>query len=372
MKTRIFTTLCIAFLVFFGTIHCQRKQPVPTYLHSYATTFQHDPHAANQQWFQEAKLGLFIHYGLYSLLGKGEWVQYADTIPYQTYSALQNQFTARDFDAEEIVTMAQAAGFKYITFTAKHHDGFCLFSTAQTAYNSILSPAKRDLVGELSEACDKHGMGLFLYYSYAADWHHPYFYPRSLWEKARPAYDPQPNEYLYQTTDDFRKYVDYVHAQLVELLTQYKVAGIWFDPIKGFYANPSAFPIAETYALIRKHCPYALISFKQGANGTEDFMAPEHAQGALVGGGYPIAAEIYELNKGKYKEVCTTMQYNRPGGKGSVWGYNAQAEHRNAEQVRRNIQAAMDGGYNLLLNVGPLPEGGIHPQDIKAFQDLSR
>jgi len=353
------------------------KSQVPAYLKDYRTVYKTSPREANRQWFKDAQFGMFIHYGLYSQLGKGEWVQLRDTIPLDKYTKLKDSFSPSGFDAKSIVELAKKAGMKYITITSKHHEGFCLFKTKETDYNSVDSPAQRDLIGELAKACEKEGLGLFLYYSYAADWYHPWFYSREAgWGSARPAYKVNPSEYKYKKPEDFRKYIDYVHAQLTELLTQYpSVAGIWFDPVMGFYANPDVFPIAETYALIRKLSPHALISFKQGANGDEDFMAPERGGNAKVGNQYPVAVKAYELNQNKPKEVCNTMQPHLPGiDGGSTWGYNKSIDghHLKVEDVKKLLDDAKSNGYNLLLNVGPLPDGSIHSEDIETLSNLKK
>ena len=353
------------------------KSQVPVYLKDYRTAYNKSPREANLQWFKDARFGMFIHYGLYSQLGKGEWVQLRDTIPLDKYMKLKDSFSPSGFDAKSIVKLAKKAGMKYITITAKHHEGFCLFKTKETDYNSVDALAHRDLIGELAKACNKEGLGLFLYYSYAADWHHPYFYSREAgWGFARPAYKVSPLEYKYKKPEDFRKYIDYVHAQLTEMLTQYpSVAGIWFDPVMGYYVNPDGFPIAETYALIRKLSPHALISFKQGANGDEDFMAPERAGNAKVGNQSPIVQKAYELNKDKPKEVCNTMQPHLPGiGGGSTWGYNKSIDghHLKVDDVKRLLDDAKSNGYNLLLNVGPLPDGSIHSEDVETLSNLKK
>ena len=119
---------------------------VPYYLSEYKKEFRENPREANLQWFKDAGFGLFIHYGLYSKLGKGEWVQLTDTIPLKEYAKLEESFTAEGFDADEIVQLAKMAGMNYITITTKHHDGFCLFKTEQTDFNSLDSPAGRDLI----------------------------------------------------------------------------------------------------------------------------------------------------------------------------------------------------------------------------------
>ncbi len=363
----------LSVLIILLSVHFSVQSQVPSYLKKYKEQYNQDARAANLQWFKDARFGMFIHYGLYSQLGKGEWVQLRDTIPLDEYAKLKNNFTASGFDADFIVQLAKKAGMKYITITSKHHDGFCLFKTKETGFNSINSPAKRDLIAELYEACEKEGLGLFLYYSYAADWKHPWFYSREAgWTAARPAYKVQPSEYKYEKPEDFRKYVDYVHAQLKELLTQYpKIAGVWFDPIMGYYANPDVFPMEETYALIRNLSPHALISFKQGANGDEDFVAPERGGGARVGQQYPVAQRAYELNKNKPKEVCNTMQPHMSGA-GANWGYNKAMDghHLKVDDVKILLGDALLNDYNLLLNIGPLPDGSVHPEDIETLSNL--
>ncbi|MEM1134557.1 MAG: alpha-L-fucosidase [Bacteroidota bacterium] len=353
------------------------EMQIPAYLKENEAAYEKNPRQANIEWFKEAKFGLFMHYGLYSLLGKGEWVQLKDTIPVTEYALLQDKFTAENFDADFITDLAIEAGMKYITITSKHHDGFCLFKTNETDFNVINAPAKKDLINELYQACEEKGLGLFLYYSYAADWKHPYFYPRENgWSSARPAYEePQP-EYKFSKDEDFKIYVDFVHNQLKELFAQYpNIAGIWFDPIMGYYHRPDLFPIEETYALIRSLSPHALISFKQGANGTEDYMAPERSGKAKVGVQFEVAKKVYELNKDKPREICNTMQPHLKGFHGgSTWGYNKalDGKHLNADQVMELLSAASEMDANLLLNVGPKPDGSFPQEDIDALREVGK
>lgn len=339
----------------------QKKLKVPSYLSNYSNEYLENPKQANLKWFTDAKYGMFIHYGLYAQLEKGEWVQLRDTIPVAEYAKLKETFTADKFDADFITDLAQKAGMKYITITSKHHDGFCLFNTQQTNFNSLNSPCGRDLIEELAEACNQKGLGLFLYYSYAADWKHPYFYSREAgWNNARPAYkNPQP-EYKFEKDEDFKIYVDYVHGQVKELLTQYPtIAGIWFDPIMGLYNRPDLFPVEQTYALIRSLSPHALISFKQGANGDEDFSAPERNAGAKVGAQFEVALVAFEKNKNKPKEICNTLQPH-------AWGYNKSTDgkHKTAEELVGILKEAWANNANLLMNVGPLPDGSFPEEDI--------
>ena len=357
------------FLITIMVNSCGEKTTVPSFLENYQKEYKENPRAANLAWFTDAKYGMFIHYGLYAQLAKGEWVQLRDTIPVAEYAKLKDTFTADQFDAGFITDLALDAGMKYITITSKHHDGFCLFKTEQTDFNSLAAPCGRDLIGELAEACEQKGLALFLYYSYAADWKHPYFYAREAgWKNARPAYqEPQP-EYKFQKDEDFRVYVDYVHEHLKELLTQYPtIAGIWFDPIMGFYNRPDLFPIEETYALVRSLSPHALISFKQGANGDEDFSAPERHGDAKVGAQFEVAQVAYEKNKNKPLEICNTLQPR-------AWGYNKNVDgkHKSAEEVMQMLKDAEELGANLLLNVGPMADGSIPEEDVKILKEVGR
>ena len=345
---------------------CGPKSETPSYLAGREEAFKTNPRATNLEWFQEAGYGMFIHYGLYSLLEKGEWVQLRDTIPVAEYAKLKDRFTASAFDADQITDLAIAAGMKYITITSKHHDGFCLFETKATDFHVLNSPAGRDLIKELYEACEEKGLALFLYYSYGADWKHPYFYPReSGWANARPAYTEPQAEYKYEKEADFQIYVNFVHTQLREILTQYpNIAGVWFDPIMGYYSRPDLFPIDSTYALVRSLSPHALISFKQGANGDEDFMAPERGGNARVGEKFEVARKVYELNRGKPIEICNTLQPH-------AWGYNKKhdGQHKSADEVLEMLSEAKAMDANLLLNVGPKGDGSFPEEDIRALTE---
>lgn len=345
---------------------------VPVHLQSYQSHYGANPREAALAWFREARFGLFMHYGLYSLLGRGEWVMLREQIPVGDYEALKDEFTAENFDADFIADLAVAAGMRYVNLTARHHDSFCLFDTAQTDFSSVKAPrCGRDLIGELVDACNRRGLGVFFYYSYALDWRHPYFYSREAgWENARPAYETPEPHYRFQTDDDFRHYIDFVHNQLRELLTHYgPIAGIWFDPIMGYYHRPDLFPIEETYALVRSLQPHCLISFKQGANGDEDFATPERNAGSLAhrlsGANAEIAQRAWEKNEPKWGELCDTLQPK-------VWGYNAgdSGQHRTPDEVMAMLDYARSRQCNLLLNTGPLPDGSIDPEDVEILREV--
>ncbi|MCC6352673.1 MAG: alpha-L-fucosidase [Verrucomicrobiae bacterium] len=349
---------------------------VPSYLKDHASLYAKDPHAAALAWFKEARFGLFMHYGLYSILGRGEWVMYREAIPVGEYERLKGQFRPDKFDADRITDMAAGAGMRYVNITARHHDSFCLFDSKHSDYTSAQSPAKRDLVAELAEQCRKKSLGLFLYYSYALDWRHPYFYPREFNPIARPDYKQPEPRYLWRKDEDFRHYIDFVHGQLKELLTNYgPLAGIWFDPIMGYYARPDLFPIAETYAMMRKLQPQTLICFKQGANGTEDFGAPERRGQSLadrVRKQYgdekaKIAHDAWESNRVKHNEICDTLQPH-------VWGYKQDDDdkHLDADETLLRLAQASWQNCNLLMNTGPLPDGSIHPVDVRTLAEVGK
>ncbi|MHB8902601.1 MAG: alpha-L-fucosidase, partial [Thermoguttaceae bacterium] len=335
------------------------EKTVPGYLAGYEMLYGDDPQKAALAWFSDARFGLFMHYGLYSLLGRGEWVMYNEKIHVADYERLKARFTAEKFDADFITDLALEAGMRYVNLTARHHDGFCLFDTKTSDYNSLQSPARRDLIGELAEQCQKKNLGCFFYYSYAVDWRHPYTYPRKMGRMSKPDWaEPEPT-YKWKGPEDFARYIEYAHEQIRELLTAYgPIAGIWFDPIMAYYAQPDLFPIHETYALVRRLQPQTLISFKQGATGTEDFAAPERSGASLTDRvkqsrfghkAVKIATESWDANQAKHNEICDTMQPR-------VWGYQKDddGKHDTRDDVLCKLAASAEQDCNLLLNTGPL------------------
>jgi len=327
---------------------------IPSYLADYADLYAENPREAAIQWFRDAKFGLFLHYGLYSLIGRHEWVQWREKIPVAEMEKYKDKFTAEKFDADDIARFAKECGMKYVNLTTRHHDSFCLFKTAQTDFNSVNSPARRDLVGELASACEREGLGFCLYYSHGRDWRHPHAPNNDEWGgHARPEYDPPEPSYAYGDEHDLQKYLDFMTAQIKELLTQYgPIAAIWLDgiatPLSG---DRTKFRCQELYDVIHAMQPQVLVSYKQGLLGTEDFFAPEHN-----------AVESY----GKPMEICTTMC---PGS----WGYTAAAAgtHKTADEVQAALREANQNNSNLLINTGPLPDGSIDPEQRAALHPPS-
>ncbi len=344
----------------------------PTYLRPYADLWATDPHAANLAWFREAKMGLFIHYGLYSQLGQGEWVQFNSRIPVARYAHLAGNFTAHRFDADYLTDLAIAAEMKYVTLVTCHHDSFCLWDSATERFNSVNAPCGRDLVREMAEACERKGLGFFTYYTFMANWRHPWFVNSDRLSFARPAYDePQP-EYLYREPADFARYLEYMQRCMDELLTGYgPLAGMWLDIIAAWYAlGPEYIPIEAIYAAIRAKQPQTLISWKQGATGTEDFAAPERhfhsmeERARQLGGeaGAARARLAWARNAAKHNEICSTVQH--------AWGFNAFERHQTEDELYGLLGHALEHNCNLLLNIGPLGDGAVHPEQERLLRAL--
>ena len=206
--------------------------PVPAYLRDYAEDYPADPRQAALAWFRAARFGLFIHYGLYSLEGRHEWLMFREKIRPRDYARLAARFRAEKFDAGAICDLAHEARQKYVNLVAKHCDSFCLWDTRRTDFNSMNTPARRDLVAEMARACEKRGLGFFIFYEHGFDWRHPHGPAPWDWKAAsvRPAYDPPDDWYAPRETYDFQKYLDYAAGGIRELLTNYgPVAGVWLD-----------------------------------------------------------------------------------------------------------------------------------------------
>ena len=340
-----------------------KNNGVPLYLKDYSELYKTNPKEAALKWFMEADFGLFLHYGLYSLLGRGEWVQYVEKIPVTEYALLKDQFTAEKFDADFITDLALEAEIKYINITTRHHDSFCLFETKETDFNSVNSPAKRDLVAELAKACQKKGLGLCLYYSHGRDWRHAHAANNENWGGLpRPPYDPPEPEYKYGEEHDLNKYVDFMHVQITELLTNYgPIASIWLDGSSvPMSRDHSDFRLDETYALIRKLQPQCLISYKWGVHGNEDFITPELQS-------VKSKPEKFQkvLETGKPLEFCYHI---------AKWGYHKDlhGKHRGADSLWKDLEFAGSYDANLLLNTAPRPDGSIDSQDIESLRELGK
>ena len=295
-----------------------------------------------REWFQDAKFGLFVHWGVYSVLGDGEWVMNNQRIPVADYEKLPAFFNPQRFNAAEWVATAKAAGMKYITITSKHHDGFAMFDSKVSNWDIVeRTPYQKDVLKALAEECRKQGIKLFFYYS-QLDWHHPDYYPRG--QTGNDAGRPDAGQW--------DKYIDYMNAQLTELLTNYgEIGGIWFD---GWWDRPDAkWRLDETYALIHRLQPQALVGanhHKKPFDG-EDFQMFEKDLPGHNTAGFNEDSQIGTLPL----EMCDTIN--------GAWGFNLQ--DRRHKSTRDLIHLLVKGaGYNanFLLNVGPMPDGRIQPE----------
>jgi alpha-L-fucosidase len=329
----------------------------PPYLSEMANIYGKTERETTIQWFRNARFGLFIHYGLYSIPGRHEWMQLRERIPVAEYEKLQDDFYAEKFDADFITDLTLSAEMKYINLTTRHHDGFCLFDTQFTDFSSVNSPARRDLVAELAEQCHQKELALFLYYSHGRDWRHPHAPNNDKWGgHARPEYDPPEPTYKYGQEHDLQQYVDFVSNQITELLTNYgPIAGIWLDGIAVLLSRPKQaeqFQVQKLYDLIHSLQPQVLVSYKQQLLGTEDFCTPEREWDRKIN--IPL-------------EINTTLQPK-------IWGYCKadDGQHKTADNVMAMLEYATSRNANLLLNTGPLPDGSIHPEDITTLQTVGK
>jgi alpha-L-fucosidase len=308
--------------------------------------------AAARVWFEDAKLGLFIHWGIYSLLGKGEWVMDNDKLPIPEYAKLPPRFNPTRFDAEAWVKLAKAAGAKYITITSKHHDGFSMFASRLTDYDIIdATPFRSDPLKALADACRQHHIKLFFYYS-LVDWHHPDYYPRGKTGSSSGR----------EAKGDWKRYVAFYQGQIRELCTNYgEIGGIWLD---GWWDRPDAdWDLAGTYQLIHKLQPSALIGNNHHVApiAGEDFQIFEQDLPGDNAAGFNQAAASPSLPL----ETCLTVN--------DSWGYNARDTNlKSSERIVQALIGAAGRGANLLLNVGPRPDGELSPDVAQRLQDVGK
>ena len=311
------------------------------------------PAAANlvaREWFQDARFGMFIHWGVYSVLGDGEWVMNIRKIPIADYEKLPAAFNPADFDAAEWVALAKAAGMKYITITSKHHDGFGMFDSKVSDYTIVgRTRYKKDVLKALADECRKQGVKLFFYYS-QLDWHHPDYFPRG-----RTGQDAgRPDQ------GNWPQYIEYMNAQLRELLTNYgEIGGIWFD---GWWDKPTAdWKLDGTYSLIHQLQPQALIGSNHHHRPFpgEDFQMFEKDLPGGKTADFNKESEIGELPL----ETCETMN--------GAWGFNiTDRRYKSTPELIRYLVRAAGLNANFLLNVGPMPTGKIQPEFVTRLHDV--
>ena len=295
-----------------------------------------------EPWWSEGKFGLFIHWGLYSLLaGKfrgrrteniAEWILHDLQIPLAEYRQLAAEFTASAFDAESMAKMAKDAGMKYVVFTTKHHEGFALYNSHVSAYNCVqASPFGRDPLSELREACDKYGLILCLYYSQAQDWDDP----------------DACEDGVAADGKDFQNYFENkCIPQIRELLTNYGPIGLmWLDTPMYMTLEQSLF----LKQVIKELQPRCMISGRIG-NALGDYMTTGDNFIPLLP--YPGAFEV-------------------PATLNQTWGFNKfDTKWKSTEKILRSLVKIVSRGGNFLLNIGPTAEGLVPEESIRILKEV--
>jgi alpha-L-fucosidase len=306
-------------------------------------------------WWREARFGLFIHWGLYSILAgewmgrtdHAEWIRTTAHIPLAEYDRLVARFNPTRFDADAWVALAKDAGMKYLTITSKHHDGFCLFDNPLTSFCVRSTPFRRDVMAELAGACRRAGLHQCWYHS-IMDWHHSDYLPRRDWEAATRPVDGA----------RFSRFVRYLHGSVARLLQQYGDIGVmWFDgQWEGTWTH-------ELGRALYRHCrelqPGVIVNNRvEGWSGTPitdplgDFRTPEQEVPAT---GWP----------GVDWESCITMNRN--------WGYNAHDhDFKSVSQLIALLVETASKGGNLLLNVGPKADGTFPEESVERLAAIGR
>jgi alpha-L-fucosidase len=276
--------------------------------------------------FEKLAYGMFIHWGLYSQLGQGEWIQNIRHMPTQEYAKLKDSFTAKDFDGHRLAALAREAGMRYITLTTRHHDGFSLYDTQGLCdYDATHSPAARDLVREFVDGCRAEGIVPFFYHT-TLDWYQKSF------------------------SEDFDAYLEYLRKSIEVLCTQYgEIGGLWFD---GNWSKPDAdWKEDNLYGVIRKHQPQAMIINNTGLGARGETGHPE-LDSVTFEQGRPSVLNRAGMSKYFCVEMCQTMN--------SHWGIGADDfSYMSPKEVIENLCACRKVGANYLLNVGPSGTGDI-------------
>lgn len=288
------------------------------------------------KWFHEARFGIFVHWGLYAILGRGEWVMYLERIPADEYAQLAKQFRPAKFDANAWAALAKEAGAKYMVLTTRHHDGFCLFDSKVSDFTSVKTAAKRDFVAEYVEALRKAGLKVGFYYS-LLDWRFPGYFDR----EAHP--------------ESAKALVEQAHAQVRELMTNYgKIDILWYDG--GWVPGLQQDEIADFWrsrdlnSMVRSLQPDIIINNRSGL--PEDFDTPEQR----------VAAS----EPGRAWESCMTI------GTGA-WGYvHNEPNFRSVPQLIQYLVTAAAGEGNFLLNVGPKPDGTIRREEVSRLREIGK
>ena len=341
MKVIRFSLLCLLLCFLFPVSHL-RAQYIPS-----------EDNLAARREFEGFRFGIFLHWGIYSTFAQGEWYLNSG-LSHEEYSKVASAFYPIRFDAEAWARAFKDSGARYITFTSRHHDGFSMFHTHASTYNIVdATPFKRDVLRELAEACQHQGLRLHLYYS-ILDWMRTdYPLGRTGLKTGR------------QSKPDYDSYFNFMKTQVRELLTQYpKVEGLWFD---GYWDHdgdsiPFDWRMPEFYRYIHSLKPACLIGNNHHITPIEgeDFqMFERDLPGENTAG--LSGQEISHLPL----EMCQTMN--------GMWGYKvADQNYKSTEELIRLIARAAAKNSNLLLNIGPQPNGELPATALDRLQGIGR
>jgi alpha-L-fucosidase len=303
-----------------------------------------------REWFQDAKFGLFVHWGVYSVLAKGEWVMNNDRMTVERYRHLPPRFNPVKYNPADWVALAKAAGQRYITITSKHHDGFAMWGTKQKQWNIVDdTPYAKDVLKPLADECRRQDVKLLFYHSHL-DWTHPDYFPRGRTglHSGRPE------------SGDFNRYLDFMDAQLTELLTNYgDIAGIWFDGI--WDRKDAEWRLRQTYDLIHRLQPHALVGNNHhlAPFEGEDFQMFEKDLPGQNTTGFSTDARIGSIPL----ETCETIS--------GAWGYHAtDKRYKSTRDLLHYLIKAAGMNANFLLNVGPTPEGTIQEEFVTRLKEM--
>ena len=317
------------------------------------------------EWFQHDRFGMFIHWGLYAIPARGEWVRSFEKMPKEDYQIYFDTFDPTGYDPKEWAKLAKHAGMKYAVLTAKHHDGFCLFDSKLTDYKSTNTKAGRDLVKEYVEAFRAEGIKVGLYFS-IIDWHHP-DYPH-YGDKVHPMRDSEDFK-DHAKEENFDHYIEYLHGQVREICTNYgKLDILWFD-FSYEHMSGEKWKATELVRMVRSLQPGVIIDNRLEVSGegfgslltddpseySGDFVSPEQIippEGILSEKGEPVAWE-----------ACITLNNN--------WGYAVHDHNwKSAKTVIRKLVECVSKGGNMLLNVGPDAKGYIPKESVEILTEV--
>lgn len=328
-----------------------------------AFEFSREEYERRMAWYTEARFGMFIHWGLYAIPARGEWVRSVERISSDVYDRYADEFDPKHCDVRQWVRTAKNAGMKYAVLTAKHHDGFCLFDTAYTNFKSTNTAAGRDFVREFVDACREYGLRVGLYFS-IIDWRHPdfpHYGDKNHPMRSDPAYS---NE-----NRDFDRYLEFMHGQVRELCTNYgKLDILWFD-FSYDHMRGEAWKATKLIEMVRSLQPDVIIDNRLEVSGEGfgslaeckptpyhgDFVSPEQIippHGLRDAQGAPL---IWES--------CVTMNNH--------WGYHATDRYfKPASMLIRKLVECVSKGGNMLLNVGPDAQGRIPEESLEILAQI--